>query len=183
MTLRGRLLGCALFLGVTLVPAVTAERPLLATHDALDEGGSSEQVVQLEQSVRQRTLLHRMLLRPAQNQRRRKGDDDDGALMSSMSAFDKELEALDAGEEVDDDELKQIDAQELEQEEGEEEEEEFDLEDIADVPEFTLEEIDGVSVSTVDVQERLGAGSSIDVGYGPEDEMAEMVQGEFDEFE
>jgi hypothetical protein len=69
---------------------------------------------------------------------------------------------LDAGEEVDDDELKQIDAQELEQEEGEEEEEEFDLEDIADVPEFTLEEIDGVSVSTVDVQERLGAGSSID---------------------
>jgi hypothetical protein len=69
MTLRGRLLGCALFLGVTLVPAVTAERPLLATHDALDEGGLSEQVVQLEQSVRQRTLLHRMLVRPITAQR------------------------------------------------------------------------------------------------------------------
>lgn len=64
MTLRGVLLGCALLLGATLVPTATAESPLVATHDALDEGGLSEEAMELEESVRQRTLLHRMLVRP-----------------------------------------------------------------------------------------------------------------------
>jgi len=126
------------------------------------------------------------------------------ALLQFEEEEEQELAALE--EEEDDDELKQIDEQELE----EDEEEEFDLEDIEDVEEFTLEEIEDAGVSVLDAPERLGAGDSMEGtprvphqflrlrgareaervwmvveadGYGPEDEMAALVGGEFDEFE
>ena len=66
MTPRGVLLGCLLLLGAPLVPTATAERPLLATHDAPDEGGAEENMELEERSEHRhrRMLLHRVLVRP-----------------------------------------------------------------------------------------------------------------------